>query len=224
MRRFDVRWFEIWPQYENNPPENEVTTMRSDSNNESNRGFISTIAASRWCWQRASILLLSIIPLTGCLGEKFEHDFSSAKIQPSRSTAPLVGAWEGSWQSTAQGGDHVARAVVTLNSQNKYEISLELVDFEPQPGVSNFPFDKYWIELRDVSLATTSGQTEQFQTKTRLRKAYKSNLIAEAMTLQGSIQRDTLQIQFSTNDALNELDQGRIDLQRATPAHGRDVK
>jgi hypothetical protein len=101
-----------------------------------------------------------------------------------------------------------------LNSRGKHNIRLEFSDFELEPGVSNFPFDKYWIELRNLPIASSVGASNEFQTKIGLEKAHKSNLIAVAMTLQGCTQGDTMHIQFSTNDALNDLEDGRIDLRR----------
>jgi len=101
-----------------------------------------------------------------------------------------------------------------LNSLGNYNVQLEWSDFELEPGVSNFPFDKYWIELRDIPVASLPGATKEFQTKIGLEKAHKSNLIAVAMTLRGNTQAHSLHIQFSTNDALNELDHGQIELHR----------
>lgn len=188
--------------------------MQNALHTNRNMTFTNTVAVVRWRRYWTLSLLLCMVPLVGCLGAKFHRDFSSVAAQPSQPSRPLVGAWEGSWQSSAEGGKHAARAVVSLNSQSRYDIQLELSAFEPEPGVSNFPFDKYWIELRQISVTAASDAVEQFQTKTRIEKANRSNLISEAMTLQGNFQGDSMQIRFSTNDALHELDQGRIELRR----------
>jgi hypothetical protein len=169
-------------------------------------------ALRRRCLTLLPLLCMSL--LSGCLGAKFNRDYSSSAARPTQPSSPLEGAWEGSWQSSAQAGNHIARAVVTLNSRGNRNVQLELSDFELEPGVSNFPFDKYWIDLRDIPVGSTVGAIKQFQTKIGLEKAHKSNLMAVAMTLQGNAQEDSLRIQFSTNDALNELDHGRIKLHR----------
>jgi hypothetical protein len=155
-----------------------------------------------------------MVPLAGCVGAKFQSDFSTMAVQAPQPAYPLVGTWEGSWQSSAQPGTHAARAVVSVNPRGTYVVQLEMAACEPEPGVSILPFHKYWIELHDISAATTSDSASHFNTKTRIKKANRSNLVAEAMTLQGTVQRDSLQIQFSTNDALDELDHGRIELHR----------
>jgi hypothetical protein len=161
-----------------------------------------------------TIPILCLIALTGCLGAKFQSDFSALAVQTTQPSDPLVGAWQGSWSSAAEGSSHVARAVVSSNSDGTYVVKLELSDFEATPGFSNFPNDKYWMELRDISLTSVSGATHQFQTKTRLLESDRCDLIAEAINLQGAINGASLQIQFSTNDALNELDHGQIELYR----------
>jgi hypothetical protein len=175
--------------------------------------FINRVVASQ-LRRPLRLLLLCTVPLGGCLAAKFQGEFVSATAQPPQSSHPLIGAWEGSWQSQAEGDNHVARAVISMKSQGSYEVRLEMSDFEPQPGLSLFPFEKYWIALPDLSVTTTSGGAEQFQAKARLRLAYKTLRIADAMTLRGKIEGESLHIQFTTDDAVHEVDCGQIDLRR----------
>lgn len=160
------------------------------------------------------LLLLCVLPLAGCVAADFDRDFSSMQRRPPQVSHPFVGAWRGSWQSARQPGNHVARAIVYLNSNGHYDVRLEMSDFVPGSGSSTFPFDKYWIDLNDIWLTANLGTSDHFQTKTQLKRAYRSTLVMEAMTVQGNIQGDSLRIRFSINDALNELDCGQIEMQR----------
>lgn len=173
--------------------------------------FIKTAIVIRGCF--ITFLVLSLTSLTGCIGVAFDRDFNSVVGRPAQTHDSLDGAWNGTWQSRNELGEHQARAIIDATAPSTYTIRLEMVGFEPAPG-ANFPFNKYWIELQKISLPEHSSSPRHFNAKIRLEKAYRASLVSEAMTLNGDVDGKSLRIKFQTNDALRALDEGSIELRR----------
>jgi hypothetical protein len=146
------------------------------------------------------------------LAASFQRDYLAIQAQPYQPGHPFAGAWEGSWHSAQHGDMRSARAIISLNNNGKYTVRLEMSHFGPADDV---PSNKFWIDLPNVSTQTNLGEANEFNAKTWLRNAYRSNLIAEAMALKGTIHGDSLEIDFSTNDALKQIDHGHIELRRS---------
>jgi hypothetical protein len=61
-----------------------------------------------------------------------------------------------------------------------------------------------------------SFEAQTFVAKIRLR-TIRDGLVAEAMTFHGNLRANRLEIEFSANDAMRELQAGRTVLDRAAP-------
>jgi hypothetical protein len=156
--------------------------------------------------------LLILISCAGCMAASFQRDYLSMQAQPYQSSHPFAGAWEGSWHSDQHGEGRRVRAIISLNRNGKYNVLLEMSHFGPVGDVSS---NRFWIDLPDVSAQMALVESNEFDAKTRLRDAYRSYLIAEAMILKGTVHGNSLEIDFSTNDALHQIDHGLIELRRS---------
>jgi hypothetical protein len=167
-----------------------------------------------------ALLLLCIASLPGCEDVTFDYNYSSVAHHPLEPSHPLVGAWKGFWHKVGLSEYHDARAVIFLNSRGDYTINLELSAFDFEPNEIRLPFDAYCLEVRNLSFLRSPESAEEFATKMAIKKAYRSHLVSEAITLQGRIEIDALRIRFTTNDALTNLEQGEITLNRVRPPAG----
>jgi hypothetical protein len=158
-------------------------------------------------------LLIACLGAAGlCVGgcARFEAEYAQASRQSINPDEPLAGAWQGEWQSDANGDPRPIRAVVRATSPTQYEISLEL------SGFGNIIAS--WIEGADLVLNKSSDGNYEFKIKMPLvaHNVRGANVWAEAVELMGTTDGKTLRIRYRTNDAMRDLDQGHAQLQRVT--------
>ena len=173
--------------------------------------FFSHYRARTLLW-----ILLFALPSAGCMESHFSREFSRMEGQPLQPDKPLIGAWQGTWESNGDGSHRTARAAIVSNARGHYDMLLMLTDFDPVPGDLTLAGEEYSIGLQDVSVSDAPDGTATFAARIRLR-TIRDGLVAEAMTFRGNFNTNRLEIEFGTNDAIRELQAGRIVLNRAAP-------
>lgn len=167
---------------------------------------------SSWCCQ-ASVqralrpaLLLAAITLSGCV--PFESKFALDAGKPADRHQPLAGAWTGTWQDQLGASDRQARAVVELVSPSTCNVWLEL------SGYRNVVAS--WIVAPDAPIDRRPDGSEHFHIKVPLESRPKQDVWAVAIDLDADARPGDLSVHFRTNDAMRQLDEGTIRLNRST--------
>lgn len=154
------------------------------------------------------IVMLLICP--GCL--PFEANYASAMREHPKPGDPLAGAWQGEWHSDITGERHPVRAIIRRTNSSGYDVWIEMSGFGNIVAA--------WIEAPDLKLQPSPDGTGCFQTKLPLvaHNIRAQSVWAEAVEFRGNLHGPWLQMTYRTNDALRELDHGRVELHRITGA------
>jgi hypothetical protein len=96
---------------------------------------------------------------------------------------------------------------VIRKTSSTCDIALELSQFHGIAGT--------WAEASDTTVEKMPDGTQRFVAKVPIASCYKRNVWAEAIALTGTTGPDSFTMVYRINDAIRELDHGRVDLQRA---------
>jgi hypothetical protein len=93
-----------------------------------------------------------------------------------------------------------------MTARSTCEVRLELSNFHYIFGMS--------LKASELTIEKSPDGTERFIAKVPIESCYKRNVWAEALKLEGTANHDSLVIDYQTNDAMGELDHGRVQLRR----------
>ena len=149
---------------------------------------------------------LAVTATAGCA--RFEADYALASRLPVAADEPLAGAWQGVWQSAVTDSQGKVRAILRVETSNRYDLSLEL------SGFGNIIAS--WIDDTGLVFESSPDGGFTFHAKIPL-SAYNTRgapIWAEAVEIDGRTDGKVLRFTYRTNDAMRILDRGRVELRR----------
>ena len=154
----------------------------------------------------ARCLALGLLLAAGCVPQSFDPTFDRAAHAPPNAAQPIVGAWQGEWVSEDDAAAGPARLVVAADAAGSDTLTLELVGFPTSDVGQRFN--------AEAAIDPRAGPVRDFTAKVPV-IVVEGGLCAAALGLQAHVDGDVMRIDYWVNDAVQQVDAGRIDLRRA---------